>query len=176
MSFQIVLIGYMGCGKTSVAKHLAKKMSIDHVDLDTEIEKSEKLSIPNLFKKYNEIIFRKIEKRKLLDILDCKTNCVISVGGGTPCYFDNMKRICSTTKNVFYLKTSNEILANRLFLSRNKRPLITKIRTIEKLIEFVAKHIFERSSFYQLSHHIIITNDKSIDQISKEIILAVNQK
>ena len=176
MSCQIVLIGYMGCGKTTVAKHLAKKMSIDHIDLDTEIEKSEKLSIPKLFKKYNEIIFRKIEKRKLLDILDCKTNCVISVGGGTPCYFDNMKRICSKTKNVFYLKTSNEILANRLFLSRNKRPLITKIRTIEKLKEFIAKHIFERSSFYQLSHHIIITNDKSIDQISKEIILIVNQK
>ena len=176
MSCKIVLIGYMGCGKTTIAKYLAKKMSIDHVDLDTEIEKSEKLSIPKLFKKYNEIIFRKIEKRKLLDILDCKTNCVISVGGGTPCYFDNMKRICSATKNVFYLKTSNEILANRLFLSRYKRPLITKIRTIEKLKEFVAKHIFERSSFYQLSHHIIITNDKSIDQISKEIILAVNQK
>jgi len=166
----------MGCGKTTVAKHLAKKMSIEHIDLDTEIEKSEKLSIPRLFKKYNEIIFRKIEKKKLLDILDCKTNCVISVGGGTPCYFDNMKRICSITKNVFYLKTSNEILANRLFLSRNNRPLISKIRTIEKMKEFIAKHIFERSSFYQLSHHTIVTNDKAFDQISKEIILIVNQK
>ena len=166
----------MGCGKTTVAKYLAKKMSIDHIDLDTEIEKSEKLSISKLFKKYNEIIFRKIEKKKLLDILDCKTNCVISVGGGTPCYFDNMKRICSITKNVFYLKTSNEILANRLFLSRNKRPLITKIKTIEKMKEFIAKHIFERSSFYRLSHHIIVTNCKTIDQISKEIILIVNQK
>ena len=169
MSCQIVLVGYMGCGKTTVAKHLAKKMSIEHVDLDSEIEKSEKMSISELFKKHSEIIFRTIEKNKLLETLDQKTNCVISIGGGTPCYYDNMKKICSTTKNVFYLKTSNKTLAKRLFFDRNKRPLICKIKTIEKMLEFVAKHVFERSGFYEMAHHKIITNNKGFDQISNEI-------
>ena len=94
-------------------------------------------------------------------------------------------KIIATLGPAIYKETKLKQLVNlgvdafRINFSHNTNgisKIVTKIRTIEKLIEFVAKHIFERSSFYQLSHHIIITNDKSIDQISKEIILAVNQK
>jgi len=159
----------MCSGKTSVAKHLAHKMSVKHIDLDDEIQKSKKSSISELFEKFNEIGFRNIENKMLNKILKKETNSVISLGGGTPCYYDNMKKVCFSTKNVFYLKSTNKILANRLFNSRADRPLISRIDNIESMLEFVSKHMFERSNFYEMAHYKINTVNKGIEQISNQI-------
>ena len=159
----------MCSGKTSVAKHLAHQISVKHIDLDNEIQKSKKLSINELFEKFNEIGFRNIENKILRKILKKENNSVISLGGGTPCYYDNMKKVCLSTKNVFYLKSTNKILADRLFCYRTDRPLISNIDNIESMLEYVSKHMLERSKFYEMAHYKINTVNKGIEQISNQI-------
>ena len=70
---------------------------------------------------------------------------------------------------MFYLKSTNKILANRLFNSRADRPLISRIDNIESMLEFVSKHMFERSNFYEMAHYKINTVNKGIEQISNQI-------
>jgi len=159
----------MCSGKTSVAKHLAHQISVKHIDLDNEIQKSKKLSINELFEKFNEIGFRNIENKILRKILEKENNSVISLGGGTPCYYDNMNKVCLSTKNVFYLKSTNRILADRLFCNRADRPLISSIDNIENMLEFVSKHMLERSKFYEMAHYKINTVNIGIEQISNQI-------
>ncbi len=87
---KIVLIGYMGSGKSSVGKKLAEVLGISFMDLDDEIEKREHISIQKIFSKKGEIYFRKIEKEVLQTILIKRDSFVLATGGGTPCYADSM--------------------------------------------------------------------------------------
>ena len=105
----------MGCGKSTIAKLLSEKINIPHIDLDDEIEKNNKMKISQLFDSQGEVKFRKIEKEVLTKILKSKNKSVISLGGGTPCYYDNMNLINSTTHNVFFINCSLKILTKRLF-------------------------------------------------------------
>ena len=99
----IVLIGYMGCGKSSVGKKLSQKLNVKFVDLDSVIEKKYSKSISQIFNDLGEIKFRSIENSELNSVLSNYKNCVLSLGGGTPCYHDNMSLILSYTTNVFFI-------------------------------------------------------------------------
>ncbi|WP_298488131.1 shikimate kinase [uncultured Maribacter sp.] len=165
---KIVLVGYMGSGKTTVGKLLAKKMNLSFLDLDNYIEDSEKKTIPEIFKEKGEIYFRKKELFYLEEILNKEKNIVLSTGGGTPCYGVNMNTILSATKNVFYIKVGINELVKRLSLEKEHRPLIKNIKD-EEMPEFIGKHMFERSFFYSKAHHTLHTDNATPEQTVETI-------
>ena len=108
-------------------------------------------------------------------MLKSSKKTVISLGGGTPCYFENMNIINSNSKYVFYIKNSNKVLSERLFNEREKRPVISKIESLEHMMEFVSKHMFERIHFYNMAKYKINAEKKKIEEIIREIIETLNQ-
>ena len=170
MNNLIVLIGYMGSGKSSVAKALSSKLKTNHIDLDQSIESSEGISISNIFKKKGEINFRKIERKYLENILKSKKYSIISLGGGTPCYFDNIEFINKFSNNTIFLKTSIYELTERLFIEKDNRPIISHLKSKKNLNDFIAKHLFERSKFYNKSRIVIDTDKKGIEEIVGELL------
>lgn len=165
---KIVLIGYMGSGKTTVGKLLANDLGLSFLDLDTYIENSLKTTIPDIFSGMGEIFFRRKEHEYLKEILKNQNNFVLSTGGGTPCYSNNMDTILGDTENVFYLKVAIPGLVQRLIKEREDRPLVKNIPE-EDLPEFIGKHMFERSHFYSKASHTIICDNKEPDTIVQEI-------
>ena len=145
MKSSIVLLGYMGCGKTKVGKKLSKKIGARFIDLDAEIEHFYSKSISQIFDDLGEIEFRKIERSILLKILDYDDFHILSLGGGTPCYFDNMELINKKTNLTFFLNLESKILAERLFSRKSTRPIIKSINNESEMLSFVNKHLFERN-------------------------------
>ena len=161
---KILLCGYMGSGKSTVGAILAAKLKIPFFDLDAEIEKSEKAQIPNIFKQKGEIFFRKKENQLLREFLKSENNFILALGGGTPCYGNNLELIQRDTEaKLVYLKYSVEKLTSRLFKEKSKRPLINHLQNREDLEEFVRKHLFERSFYYNRSD--IIINCENLDAV-----------
>lgn len=103
---QIVLVGYMGSGKSTVGKELSKRLKINFLDLDTYIEAKYEMSIPEIFSTKGEIFFRKVEILCLKEIFEKEEDFILSTGGGTPCYGDNINVMTTSSKNVFLLKCS----------------------------------------------------------------------
>ena len=166
----IVLMGYMGCGKSTVGRVLSKNLSMDYLDLDVFIEKKEGMKISEIFKQKGEIYFRKMEVECLGACLTTKKNTILSLGGGAPCFGNNIEVVTSTEDTLsIYLKTSLEVLVERLMPERAKRPLIAHLETREVLGDFIRKHIFERSFYYSQANAVVNTDEKSAQQIVKEI-------
>ena len=161
-------MGYMGSGKTLVSKELSILNNFKIFDLDTEISKQNNSSIAEIFKKKGEIFFRKTEKEVLEKILSTEKNIILSLGGGTPCYYNNINRINEKTISIF-LKTNVKTLAQRLSSEKDKRPLIQNISN-EDLPEFIAKHLFERNPFYNQAKITINTDNLSAREIAEEIL------
>jgi len=165
----IVLIGYMGSGKSTVGKVLANQLKKDFIDFDQYIEAKEQLSIPEIFKQKGEVYFRKKESHYLGELLMGNSNAVVSLGGGTPCFGDNMQTIIEATPNVFYLKLSVDKLIERLQPEKSYRPLIKDIAD-EDLSDFIRKHLFERNFYYLQAHHILNVTEQSAEQCAGEVI------
>lgn len=164
----ISLVGYMGSGKSHISKILSDKINFKLIDLDKEISKRKKLTIPEIFDKMGEIHFRKLERETLEEILASQENIVLSLGGGTPVYYNNMEIINNSSKS-FFLRASIATLAERISKQKEKRPLIAKISD-EDLPEFIAKHLFERNAFYSKAQFSINTDNKNPEKIVQEII------
>ena len=159
----------MGAGKSSVGQLLAEKLAIKHFDLDELIQSSTQKSISNLFKDEGEIYFRKIESQILRESLDQHSAMVLSLGGGTPCYANNHKLLQREDVTSVFLKTSVDILIERLQKEKQNRPLITHLSDIE-LKEYINKHLFDRNYYYHQSKHIVTTDHKSTEAITSEIL------
>ena len=166
----IVLIGYMGSGKSLIGSHLAKKIDCKFIDLDQYIEKKEACSISKIFEDSGDIYFRKIETKYLIKCLSENNNIVLSLGGGTPCYNDNLTHINSTNNISIYLKNNNVELSKRLYKNNNNRPLISTIKSEQKMIEFVSKHLFEREVFYNKANVTVDCYKKDVNSICDLII------
>ena len=165
---KIVLLGYMASGKSTIGREISKKLDMKFIDLDDYISKREKRSISEIFKVEGEIYFRKIESLYLGEILNSKDSFILSLGGGTPCYSNNMELILNSEASSIYIKADIKTLASRLTAEKNKRPLVADLED-DKLIEFVAKHLFERRFFYEQASITINSEDKSIEEIITEI-------
>ncbi len=168
---KIVLLGYMGSGKSTVGKALSQRLDLRFIDQDAYIEEAEGSAIPELFESRGEIYFRKKEHHYLSEILDRENNFVLSTGGGTPCYGKNMETILRATDHVVYLKLSINALVERLLGEKAERPLISNIPDGE-LPEFIGKHLFERSFYYNQAKQIILCDGKDPQAIVEEIALA----
>ncbi|MDB4752286.1 shikimate kinase [Winogradskyella sp.] len=170
----IVLMGYMGSGKSTVGKQLASVLDYDFIDLDNYIIKKENRTIATIFSDKGEIYFRKIESQYLKEILSQENKVVLALGGGTPCYAYNLELI-ENDENVisFYLKLSIPYLSKRLFNEKDNRPLISHLENIEELQEFVGKHLFERVQYYSKANHILEAEEKTVKDITETILLAL---
>ena len=103
---KIILTGYMGSGKTTVASLLAEKTGLKHLDLDEIVEKKAQFTIGEIFKNKGEIYFRKLEHECLKEAIASEENWVLSLGGGTPCYYNNHELLKENGVITFYLKAS----------------------------------------------------------------------
>lgn len=161
---KIYLIGFMGTGKTNAGLVLSKILKYDFLDMDEIIEGRERMSIKDIFSKLGEDYFR-IRERDLLFEISNKQNVVVSTGGGTPCFFDNIE-IMKKTGFVVYLSLNEFEILNRLKENdeKNKRPLLNGRQ--EKDILLLLK---DREKFYSKAHYIIDCSNKTVDSISKEI-------
>ncbi|WP_392436862.1 shikimate kinase [Cruoricaptor ignavus] len=164
----ISLAGYMGSGKSLIANDLAKKLNFKAVDLDQEIIAENQLEISEIFEKQGEFFFRKAERKILEKILNAPENSVLSLGGGTPAYFDNIHLLNQKSFSVF-LQASVKTLSERLQSEKSERPLIAKISD-EDLPEFIAKHLFERNPYYTQCQAVISVDGKTAQEVSDEII------
>jgi shikimate kinase len=166
---KIILVGYMGVGKTSIAKKLSKKVGISCFDLDEILEKSENSSINKIFSEKGEIYFRKQEHTFFKDFIENKNNYILSIGGGAPCYANNHLFLQAEGVVSIYLKSSINNLVEKLKSKRENRPLLKDLSE-EELHEYIAKHLFDRSYYYQQSKNIINVDGKSKKEIVDEII------
>ena len=167
----IVLLGYMASGKSKIGKELAKVLSYEFKDLDSCIEIAEGKSINEIFNKSGELYFRKKEKEYLKSLLKNSKNSIISLGGGTPCYFNTMEELLlNKDLTTVYLNVSIPVLVNRLKPEMYKRPLIAHIKTDELLIEFIGKHLFERAPFYNQAS-VKVNANGAVEGIIKDIVI-----
>ncbi|CAA7197368.1 shikimate kinase [Chryseobacterium potabilaquae] len=164
----ISLVGYMGSGKSHISKNLSEKINFKLIDLDKEISRRDELTIPEIFEKKGEIYFRKLEREILEEILSTQENIILSLGGGTPVYYNNMEIINQKSVSIF-LKASISTLVERLSKQKEKRPIIAHISD-DLLPEFIAKHLFERNQYYNLSRFSINTDARDPEDIVNEIV------
>lgn len=143
---KIYLIGFMGCGKTTLGKKTAAKMSFNFIDLDKEIEARAGMSIPDYFKEFGEAAFRVLE-RETLQSSEFPLNSIIATGGGAPCFFDNMQWM-NTNGTTVYLSLSPKALASRLETAAEERPLLQQLKG-DALVEFITQKLSEREMFYK---------------------------
>lgn len=154
---RIFIIGYMGAGKTTIGKILAQRLSLTFVDLDAHIQSRYHKTIPELFAEHSEEGFRKLEQQALHEVATFE-NVIVSTGGGTPCFFDNMD-VMNRVGITVYIESLPEVLADRLLQSKSVRPLIAGKEKAE-LISFIAAHLAEREPFYRKATIIYHANDE----------------
>lgn len=164
---RIFLIGYMGCGKTTTGKRIAKKYGMDFIDLDHYIESRFHKTIPQLFEERGEDGFRQLEHNMLLEVAEFE-NAVISTGGGAACFFDNMD-IMNKNGETVYLKGSPEELFEYLKTAKQSRPLLQG-KGDEELLQFIKEGLSKREAFYTQAKHTMYYMDLSdtlFDQLLK---------
>lgn len=165
---KVVFVGYMGSGKSLVGKLLAKKLEVPFYDLDAIIEEKENQSIRELFETKGEIYFRKIENNILKLVLQKTESFVLSLGGGTPCYHNNHELLQHDGIVSFYLKATSANLVERLQDEKDARPLLASVNN-DQLLDFITKHLFDRSFYYHQVNHVIAIDEKSVEQLVDEI-------
>ena len=139
---KIILLGYMGSGKSTIGKALANELNLSFVDLDHAIEKQMGMTISDFFEAYGELKFRRLENEVLNKVLSKNDQMILSTGGGTPCYGTNLQLMKSAPNTkVFYLKASIKTLTERLLSEKDTRPLIQSIGD-DDLPEFIGKLLF----------------------------------
>ena len=163
---RIYLIGYMGCGKSTLGRRLSNYLGLQFVDMDHYIEERNCKTIPQIFKEEGEDEFRKKE-RKALEELSAFTDIVIATGGGAPCFFDNVE-LMNKSGNTVYLNIAPNILADRLLKSKTERPLI-KGKSRKELIAFIDETLKKRNEFYFQAKYQITEPDIKLDELKRMI-------
>lgn len=165
---KIILVGYMGSGKSTIAKILAEELQIPFIDLDQYIEQELQDTISNIFKTKGELFFRKKEHEYFKLLMNTSESFVLSLGGGTPCYANNHLFLNHKNTLSFYLKASIDTLYHRLSNEVVNRPILAQNKE-EPLDTFIAKQLFERSYFYYQATHTVTVDTKAPEDISSEI-------
>lgn len=165
---KIVLLGYMGSGKSTVGRLLAERLGMPFLDLDNYIESKLQMPVSRIFSEKGELFFRKKEHEYLKEVLQDPADAILALGGGTPCYSGNMDTLLEHTPHVFYLRLPIPELVRRLRDEKAERPLIRELPDAE-LPDFIGKHLFERSPFYNRATHTIAAGGKEATRVAAEI-------
>ena len=161
---KIFLIGYMGSGKSSIGKKLASKLGMNFIDLDEHIEQEYGRSIEEIFSNEGEDRFRELEHLYLKNLVP-KDNLIISTGGGTPCFYNNIELINNNGVSV-YLKMSVDALAHRLLNAKKKRPLIQDMSEVD-LKFFIENNLSRREPFYLQAHYKVKAKDIDVEELAQ---------
>lgn len=160
---RIFLVGFMGSGKTYTGKGLAKLLNLSFIDLDDYIEEKEGTTIKSIFENKGETYFRELERNNLHEMIQFDKG-IISCGGGTPCFFDNMRWINQNGFSI-YLKASPTLLTQRLLPEMDHRPVL-KGHNEESLENFIANKLQQRATFYEMASVVI-----EQDQLQEDILV-----
>ena len=168
---RIIILGYMGSGKTTIGHALSKDTGLPFYDLDWYIESRMRQSVKQLFDSVGEEGFRKIERNMLHEVAEFE-NVIVSCGGGTPCFFDNMDYL-NRQGDTVYLKATPDVLFRHLKMGKTVRPLLLG-KTPEEVRAFIGEQLREREPYYAQAKH---TLDVSLmDNYEKIKISVVNLK
>ena len=149
---RIILIGYMGAGKTTIGKILAKDLGVPFYDLDWYIETRMRKRVKQIFDERGEEGFRIIERNMLHEVAEFE-DVVVACGGGTPCFFDNMDYLVGQG-NVVYLRGTPDVLFRHLKMGKGVRPLLLG-KSDEELLEYIKENVEKREEFYMKANHIV---------------------
>jgi len=163
----IYLIGFMGSGKSTLGKVLARLLQYSFIDLDHYIEKKEGATIAEIFSRYGEGRFRELERLAIHETAQ-KGSTVVATGGGAPCFFDNMEFMKQQGITV-YLKISSKNLTHRLAPARAHRPLLAD-KSEDELHTFIQQRLNERTPFYQKANIIADTETLSPEETARNIV------
>ncbi len=159
----------MASGKTTIGKLLSKHYNLRFIDLDQYIVDAEGMTISEIFDQKGEIYFRRKETFYLKEVLELDESYVLSLGGGTPCYGNNMELITNSNALSVYLKASIPTITRRIIGGKQKRPLVAHL-SVEDIPEFIGKHLFERQYFYNQSKEVVPTDGKTTLEVVNEIL------
>lgn len=168
---RIILIGYMGAGKTTIGRVLARQLGVDFYDLDWYVENRFQMKIPDIFKQRGEAGFRDLERKMLHEVAEFE-NVVISCGGGTPCFFDNIDYM-NEQAETFFLQATPDVLIQHLQMGKSVRPLIQG-KSPDELRDYIIESLQQRTPFYAKAKHTIdievIHTKEQIQQYVEQII------
>jgi len=159
---RIYLIGYMGCGKSTVGRLLASTLNLTFIDLDTFLEEKYFHTIPQIFEEEGESGFRKKEQKVLLEV-SAFDDVIVATGGGAPCFFNNME-VMNNTGFCIFLDVDTVSLVNRLIHAKVERPII-KGKSPEELNLFIEEMMLKRRPFYEKARYIIKGNEIKPEQV-----------
>lgn len=159
---RIFLVGYMGCGKSTLGKQLAKKLSVSFQDLDKYIEQINNCSVSDFFNRYGERIFRKEERHRLTELCLNK-DIVIAVGGGTPCFKNNIELMNHYGTTIF-IDAPIDFLYKRLKYRTETRPLLAN-KTETELLDFIKKTHKERLHYYRKAKYTIQAENLRVEDL-----------
>ena len=142
---RVFLCGYMGSGKTTLGKSLASTMNLTFIDLDNFIESRQHKTVKEIFAEVGESGFRDIERKSLIEVSEYE-DVIISLGGGTPCFFDNMDIVNAAGVSV-YLKPSEDVLLARLIMGKHKRPLLAD-KSDDEILGVIREQLAWREPYY----------------------------
>jgi shikimate kinase len=162
----IFLIGFMGSGKTTLGKQLAKRLGYCFIDQDEVIENKFQMSVSEIFAKYGEEKFRETENNVLKEIIK-NTGCIVATGGGAPCFHDNLQ-LMNTNGFTIYLKVDPEVIVQRLKDTHNLRPLVRN-KTEKELLDYTRQMLTERTPFYSAAKLILYSKDLTVDDIFRAL-------
>lgn len=149
---RIILIGYMGAGKTTIGKILAKDLGVPFYDLDWYIETRMRKKVKQIFDERGEEGFRIIERNMLHEVAEFE-DVVVACGGGTPCFFDNMDYLVGQG-DVVYLRGTPDVLFRHLKMGKGVRPLLLG-KSDDELLEYIKENVEKREEFYMKANHIV---------------------
>jgi len=161
---RVILIGFMGCGKSTLGKKVANLLDIPFLDSDQQIEGAYQMSIGEMFGEYGEVRFREIET-DYINSLNDEDEFVLSTGGGLPCYNDNMSKL-NELGVTFYLERPAKELANRLRNAKQQRPLIEGLSD-EDLLSFIESKLTEREEDYKKANFVLARDEQTAKTIAK---------
>lgn len=162
----IFLVGYMGCGKSTVGHQMSRMLGYRFMDMDKLIEQRSGMTIAEIFERHGELYFRRLE-RGMLGELGAEKDVVIATGGGVPCHGDNMEVMNACAETV-YLKMSPEKLFSRLVHGRAKRPLIRDFDD-QQLMDYIRTMVEARSPFYERARLVIDCDGVSDEYVARHI-------
>lgn len=164
------LIGYMGCGKSSIGRPLARRLGMRFLDMDIEIEQRAGMSVSEFFAQAGEQAFREME-REVLRELPTQEAMVVATGGGTPCFFDNME-LMNRLGVTLYFKLSAAHLTVRLEQGKSKRPLL-RDKNQQELECFIEQALLQREPFYNQAKVVVCCDHLSDEYIANHVMMYI---
>ncbi|HIP32509.1 MAG TPA: shikimate kinase [Crocinitomicaceae bacterium] len=163
---RIILIGFMGCGKSTLGKKLANRLDVPFIDSDKEIEKSHHKTVGEIFGEYGESGFREMES-DFVDSLKEKESFVLATGGGMPCFNYVIGRL-NEIGETFYLERSAKELTHRLANAKTKRPLLDSLSE-DDLLTFIEERLEERKEHYKKADVILSRDEQNVNEMIRLI-------